>query len=87
MTTTIAAPQRSAFKPVKIEIEFTTRAQLAAFIQVMYNPIEVADCISRLFPHTIQAKLMQNDSHSLYYAIDSIIDVNTLEDLIRLANT
>lgn len=85
MATTITESKRSTFNPVKIEIEFTTREQLAAFIQIMYNPIEVADCISELFPHTKQAELMQNDS--LYYAIDSIVDLSTLEDLIRLANT
>lgn len=82
MATKIISNER-IFKPVKIELEFTTRQQLAAFIQVMYNPIAVAEAINGKCPFTKQELMGEA---SLSDAIDELISIDVLDDLIKLAN-
>ena len=69
------------FKPVKIEIEFVTREQLAAFIAVMYNPNAVADVLDNCNAYSDKGNSMSFGE--IYDAIESLIE---LEDLDKLAN-
>lgn len=72
------------FKPVKIEMEFTSREQLAAFIQVMHNPISVAESIRGKFPVTKQAELM--NVADICDAIDELTTTEVLDKLAKLAD-
>lgn len=76
--------KQAEFKPVKIELEFTNRQQLAAFIQIMYNPQYVAKYITGLYPYTTQAELMGEGCFE--QALDQLIDVDTLKQLAQLAD-
>lgn len=76
--------EQAEFKPVKIELEFTNRQQLAAFIQIMYYPQYVAKYITSLCPYTTQAELMGEGCFER--ALDELIDVDTLKQLAQLAD-
>lgn len=84
MASKIIYHNERSFKPVKVEMEFTTRQQLATFIQIMYNPDAVANSIKGKCPLTKQAELMSEDS--LRDTIDDLIDISVLDDLIELAD-
>ena len=78
MATTITESKRSAFNPVKIEMEFNSREQLATFIQLIGNPTHFGTVLA-------QMTLIHPAEH---YAdiIDSFIDTDTYRELNRLVN-
>lgn len=84
MATKIIYTNERAFKPVKIELEFTTRQQLAVFIQVMRNAEAVAEALEGNCPLTKQAELMGESS--MRDAINELINHEVVNDLIELAN-
>lgn len=84
MATKIIYNNERTFKPVKIELEFTTRQQLAAFIQVMCNAEAVAEALEGKCPLTKQAELM--GEASMRDAIDELITNGVVNDLIELTD-
>ena len=74
------------FNPVKIEIEFVTRSQLAAFIAVMFNPPTVANAIDDDMVNAYSDKGNSMSFREMHDAINSLIELEELEELVKLVD-
>lgn len=73
------------FNPVKIEIEFCTREQLAAFIAVMYNYYSVAVTVDKF--GALSKKGNSMNAVQLSSALNSLIEPEELEELVKLVDS
>lgn len=78
MATKIISNAPKTFNPVKIEMEFNSREQLATFVQLIGNPTHFGTVLA-------QMTLIHPAEH---YAdiIDSFIDTDTYHELNQLVN-
>ena len=74
-------PTPTEFKPVKIEIEFTTPEQLAMFVQVMGVPAVIAEAIQAMDTDLLVHPKLSSYTDEYYDLIDSLIDFDTWFDL------
>ena len=75
-------PTPTEFKPVKIEIEFTTPEQLAMFVQVMGVPAVIAEAIQAIKDTNLLVHPKLSSYTDEYYdLIDGLIDFDTWFDL------
>jgi hypothetical protein len=77
---------KSDWTPVKIEIDFTTREQLAVFLQVM-SMLEDIPKIIKDDPYSSLAVdlLADMSSHEISDVLNSIIDLSVWEQLQAIA--
>ncbi len=82
MATKIISNAPKIFNPVKIEMEFTSREQLATFVQLIGNPTYFGTVLAQM---TLSHPA---DHYADHYAdiIDSFIDTDTYRELNRLIN-
>lgn len=85
MATKIITNQ-TEWKPVKIEMEFTTRQQLAMFVEMMGSAHSIAEVIKENSDITCDVTECM-ELFEMEHAIDQMINVNTWNQLKSIANS
>ena len=84
MATKIITNQ-TEWKPVKIEMEFTNRQQLAVFVEMMGSSYTIAEVISKM--SVVACDVTENmDMDEMERAIDQLVDAATWLKLKNMVN-
>lgn len=76
---------QTEWKPVKIEMEFVTREQLAMFVEIMGSSLTIAEAISKM--SDVACDVTENlDVYEMERAIDHMIDNVTWQKLKTMVN-
>lgn len=76
---------QTEWKPVKIEMEFTTREQLAMFVEIMGSSFTIAEVISKM--SDVACDVTENmDQDDMEPVIDQLVDAATWLKLKTIAN-